>query len=128
MATRHVESLDAPRAGGAYSQGMLAGGWLFTAGIGPFDPASGGIVGSTIEAQTQQALDNLRAVLIAGGLDLQDVVKTTVHLAHVERDFAAFNAVYASFFPAPYPARTTVGSALLGVLVEIDCVAVAREM
>lgn len=122
----HVEAADAPAPGGAYSQGTFVSGWLFTAGMGPVDPASGTVVGSTIEVQTRQVLANLRAVLIAAGLDLADVVKVTVHLAHLERDFATFNSVYASIFAAPYPARTTVGSALLGVLVEVDCVARGR--
>jgi enamine deaminase RidA (YjgF/YER057c/UK114 family) len=89
---------------------------------------SGSVIGATIEAQTAQVLANLRAVLIAAGLDLPDILKTTVHLAHLERDFAGFNAVYASVFSAPYPARTTVGSVLLGVLLEIDCVATSRDL
>jgi 2-iminobutanoate/2-iminopropanoate deaminase len=76
-----------------------------------------------IEAQTRQALENVSAILAAAGASLADVVKVTVHLADLQ-DFDRFNQVYASYFDEPRPARTTVGSQLLGILVEIDAVAV----
>lgn len=113
----------APAPGGSYSQGIAAGPWVFTAGVGPHDPASGEIVGSTIEEQTQQALLNLEAVLSARELGRDDVVKVTVHLEELDRDFAGFDAAYRKFFRDPFPVRTTVGSRLDGILLEIDCIA-----
>jgi enamine deaminase RidA (YjgF/YER057c/UK114 family) len=77
--------------------------------------------------QTEQALNNVEAVLRAAGAAFADVVKVTVHLADLQRDFKEFDRVYTSRFRAPYPARTTVGSNLLGFLVEIDVVAVATH-
>jgi enamine deaminase RidA (YjgF/YER057c/UK114 family) len=77
-----------------------------------------------IEQQTEQVIDNVESALRVVGLGLGDVVKATVHLQHLERDFPAYNEVYARRFPQPYPVRTTVGSDLLGILVEIDVVAV----
>jgi reactive intermediate/imine deaminase len=124
---RQVETGDAPRAGGAYSQAIAANGFLYTAGYGPQDPATGQIVGTGVGEQTQQVLRNISAVLAAEGLDLSDVVKATVHLADLDRDFPAFNQAYASHFTPPYPVRTTVGSRLVGsMLVEIDVVAAYR--
>jgi 2-iminobutanoate/2-iminopropanoate deaminase len=114
----------APAPGGSYSQGIAAGPWVFTAGVGPHDPASGAIVGSTIEEQTQQALLNLEAILSARELSRDDIVKVTVHLEELDRDFAGFDAAYRRFFRDPFPVRTTVGSRLDGILLEIDCIAV----
>jgi len=115
---------NAPLPGGAYSQGIVARGFLYTAGVGPHDPRTGNIVGTTIEVQTEQAMRNLGAILASRNLDFPDVVKTTVHLADLKRDFVGFNESYARFVVHPYPARTTVGSTLAGILVEIDLVAV----
>ena len=78
-----------------------------------------------IEAQTEATLANVARALGAVGLDLSHVVKATVHLAELDRDFAAFNAAYGRIVPTPHPVRTTVGSRLLGILVEIDVVALA---
>jgi 2-iminobutanoate/2-iminopropanoate deaminase len=119
-----VETDNAPRPGGAYSQGIVAGGFLYTAGFGPQDPATGEVVGSTVEEQTGQVMRNLSGALAAQGLDFSHVVKATVHLQHLTRDFAGFNQVYKGFLVEPYPVRTTVGSTLPGILVEIDVVAV----
>jgi enamine deaminase RidA (YjgF/YER057c/UK114 family) len=99
---------------------------LFTAGFGPVDPATGKVVGDEIGEQTRQVLRTLGVVLAAAGLGFGDVVKSTVHLVDVTRDFAGFNAAYAEFFTDGYPVRTTVGSALPGILVEIDVVAALR--
>jgi reactive intermediate/imine deaminase len=120
---RHINNAEAPLPAGAYSQGVVAGGFLYTAGFGPHDPESGIVVGTDIATQTRQTLSNIASVLRTQGLDLSHVVKATVHLADVERDFAAYDAVYHEVMPAPYPARTTVGSGLLRILVEIDVVA-----
>ncbi len=110
---------------GAYSQGWRAGDFLFVTGTGPIDPASGKLVGDTIEQQTDQTITNLAAILEADGASLNDVVKVNVHLSDTSL-FARYNAVYAQRFSRPYPARTTVGSDLghsPGMLIEIDCIA-----
>ena len=110
---------------GAYSQGWRAGDFVFVTGTGPIDPASGTIVGDTIEQQTEQTIDNIAAILDADGVTLHDVVKVNVHLSDTTL-FARYNAVYAKRFSRPYPVRTTVGSNLghaPGMLIEIDCIA-----
>ena len=123
--TRVVDGLPAP--GGAYSHVTEGSGRLvFTAGFGPHDPESGSLPDG-IAAQTRATLENVSRALGACGLDLSNVVKATVHLAELDRDFEAFNDVYGAIVPRPYPVRTTVGSRLLGILVEIDVVALAEE-
>ena len=102
-----IETTNAPGAIGPYSQGMRAGKLVFTSGQIPLDPKTGAIVGQTIEAQSEQALKNLQAVLEAGGASLGTVVKTTCFLADMS-DFAAFNGVYAKFFIGDCPARSCV--------------------
>ncbi|MBG0813195.1 Rid family detoxifying hydrolase [Planomonospora sp. ID82291] len=108
---------------GAYSQGLVVGDFVYTSGMGPLDPATGEVVGADVETQTHQVMRNLGAVLAAHGLGFDDVVKSTVHLQHLKRDFGAYNEVYKSYFTRPYPVRTTVGSELMDILVEIDFVA-----
>lgn len=108
------------------SQGFIANGFVFTAGFGPHDPVTNELP-EGIEAQTRGALANVAATLAEVGLDLSDVVKATVHLAEPDRDFDGFNATYAEVVPVPYPVRTTVGSILKGILVEIDVVAAVRD-
>jgi len=107
---------------GAYSQGLRAGDFVFVSGQGPIDPATGKIDGDTIEEQTTRTLENIKAILEAGGATMADVVKVTAHLTDLS-NFAAYNKVYATYFPDPKPVRTTVGSQLLGMLVEIDAIA-----
>jgi 2-iminobutanoate/2-iminopropanoate deaminase len=113
---------NAPKPAGPYSQGIVANGFLYTAGFGPQDPATGAKA-DDVAGQTAQVLANIAAVLAEHGATLDDVVKSTVHLEHSDRDFAAFNEEYAKHFTEPYPVRTTVGSQLAGILVEIDVVA-----
>ncbi|MET8861693.1 Rid family detoxifying hydrolase [Nonomuraea sp. NPDC004580] len=108
---------------GAYSQGLVVGDFVFTSGMGPLDPHTGEVVGDDVATQTHQVMRNLGAILAAHGLGYDDVIKATVHLQHVKRDFAAYNEVYKSYFNQPYPVRTTVGSELMDILVEIDFVA-----
>jgi 2-iminobutanoate/2-iminopropanoate deaminase len=120
---QEIRTDAAPAPGGSYSQAIAVGDLVFTAGMAPVDPATGAVVGDDVAAQTDQVLRNLAAVLAAAGLTLADVVKSTVHLKHLERDFAAYDQVYRQHFSPPYPVRTTVGSDLLGFLVEIDVVA-----
>ncbi|HXX28546.1 MAG TPA: Rid family detoxifying hydrolase [Terriglobales bacterium] len=110
---------------GAYSQGWRAGDFLFVTGTGPIDPATGELVGDSIEQQTEQTLDNISAILAADGASLGDVVKVNVYLSDTSL-FARYNTVYGRRFSRPYPARTTVGSDLghtPGMLIEIDCIA-----
>lgn len=126
MAREQIQTDKAPDPAGAYSQGIVANGFLYTAGFGPIDPATGQLVEGGVGEQTAQVMRNLQAVLAEKGLDFSDVVKTTVHLADVE-DWAEFDRVYRSFLTPPYPVRTTVGSTIKGILVEIDAVAALRQ-
>jgi reactive intermediate/imine deaminase len=119
---REIRSDQAPAPGGPYSQAIAAGGLVFVSGQGPVDPVSGSIPGG-VEAQTEQVLKNVAAILSAAGSSMRDVVKVTVHLADLA-DFATFNNVYARYFSPPFPARTTVGSQLRGILVEVDVIAI----
>jgi len=119
-----IKTERAPAPGGVYSQAVRVGKFLFTAGMGPVDPKTGAVVGADIEGQTRQVLRNLMATLEAAGMSAANVVKTTVHLQDLTRDFAGMNRVYGEFFSEPYPVRTTVGSTLNGILVEMDLVAV----
>jgi reactive intermediate/imine deaminase len=119
---REIRSDQAPAPGGPYSQAIAAGGLVFVSGQGPVDPVSGSIPGG-VEAQTEQVLKNVAAILSAAGTSMRDVVKVTAHLADLA-DFATFNTVYARYFSPPFPARTTVGSQLRGILVEVDVIAI----
>ena len=123
-----VQTKQAPDAIGPYSQAVIANGFVFTSGQIPIDPATGQFVSGGIAEQTQQVLKNLKAVLEAAGTDLQQVVKTTVYLADMQ-DFTAMNEVYATFFGAEPPARSTVQAARLpkDARVEIDVVALAGK-
>ena len=119
-----VASAEAPRAIGPYSQAIRAGQFVFLSGQTPIDPATGELVAGGIVAETRQALTNLGEVLKAAGVSFEHVTRTTVFLADMN-DFSAMNEVYAGFFRAPYPARTTVQAARLpkDCLVEIDAIA-----
>lgn len=116
----------APKAIGPYSQAIVAGGLVFCSGQVPIDPATGELVPGGIEEQTHRSLSNLKAVLEAAGSGLDRVLKTTVFLQNMG-DFAAMNAVYATYFPDNPPARSTVEVARLprNALVEIECIALA---
>jgi 2-iminobutanoate/2-iminopropanoate deaminase len=112
---------------GAYSPGIAVGETVYVSGQGPLDPASGAITGKTIEEQTELTLGNVRRILEAAGCTMDDCVKLAVHLSDI-KNFDRFNAVYARTFTKPYPARTTVQSALWGgILIEIDAIAVKRS-
>ncbi len=121
MTKSAIHTDRAPQPAGPYSQGIVANGFLYTAGLGPQDPDTGGVSDSVAD-QTRQVLRNVSAVLAVHGLSLDDCVKTTVHLADLA-DFTEFNGAYEEFFTEPYPVRTTVGSQLANILVEIDVVA-----
>ena len=119
-----VSTDQAPRAIGPYSQAVRIESLVYTAGQIGLDPGSMELVAGGIEAQTRQALTNLKHILEAAGSGLNYVIKTTVFLADMN-DFAAMNAVYAEFFPDNPPARSTVGVAGLpkSAVVEIESVA-----
>jgi 2-iminobutanoate/2-iminopropanoate deaminase len=123
-----VATERAPRAIGPYSQAVLAGGFLFSAGQIALDPARGRLVEGDVAQQAERVFDNLAAVLEAAGLSFSDVVKTTVFLVSIA-DFAKVNEVYARRFGEHRPARSTVAVAELpaGARVEIDVVARAAD-
>jgi 2-iminobutanoate/2-iminopropanoate deaminase len=124
MSKRVVESKGAPRAVGPYSQGVEVGGWLFLSGQIPLDPSTGELVEGDIKAQTERVLENLRSVLEAAGMAMEDVVQVTVYMTDLG-EFEAMNSVYARYFPQDPPARVTVGVASLpkGAGIEISLVA-----
>ncbi len=123
MKRQAIHTDEAPRALGPYSQAIVTGKWVFTAGQIGLDPETGDLRGG-IEAQAVQVLRNLRHVLAEAGCDWSDVLKTTVYLQDMA-DFTAFNAIYAEYVSEPFPARSTVQASGLpkDALIEIDCVA-----
>jgi 2-iminobutanoate/2-iminopropanoate deaminase len=127
MSKRELRSAESAPPVGTYSQGLVVGDFVYTSGMGPLDPKTGETVGTDVATQTRQVLANLRAILAEHGLGLDDVVKSTVHLQDLHRDFAAYDEVYKEHFTKPYPVRTTVGSELMNILVEIDFVAYKKS-
>lgn len=125
---RAIETPDAPKAIGPYSQAIVVNGFIFAAGQVGADPKTGTLVEGGIEAQTEQVLKNIEAVLKASGSSMENVVKTTVFLADMN-DFGKMNEVYAKYFKAPFPARSTVQVARLprDAKVEIEAVAVKSK-
>jgi 2-iminobutanoate/2-iminopropanoate deaminase len=113
---------------GPYSPGIRAGGHLFASGTTGVDPAAGGLVEGGVEAETKQALENLKKVLEAGGTSLGSVVKTTVFMKDLGK-FSAMNAVYAEYFTVDPPARSTIQVADLpgGASVEIEAIALVED-
>jgi 2-iminobutanoate/2-iminopropanoate deaminase len=125
--TRHAVSSDqAPAALGPYSQAIIANGLVFCSGTAGIDPATG-VIPDGIEAQTEQALANLAAILEAAGASMGDLVKTTIFYADVG-DFAKLNEVYARHMPDPPPARSAPANVKLprGLLISIEAIAVIR--
>ena len=125
MIRESVQTDNAPKAIGPYEQAIKANGFVYTAGQIPIDPKTGNSVEGGIAAQTRQVLENLKAVLEAGGTSFDRVVKATVFLKNMA-DFAAMNDIYAQYLGSAKPARSTVAVTELprGALVEIDLVAV----
>lgn len=117
-----IKSDKAPQPAGPYSQAIALGNLVFVSGQRPVDPKTGEIVGTTVEQQARQCINNIKLVLEAAGSSLNDVVSTRVYLADI-KDFAAFNAIYEEAFETPYPARTTISCTLRGILVEMDAIA-----
>jgi 2-iminobutanoate/2-iminopropanoate deaminase len=125
MNLRRISTDDAPKAIGPYAQAIAVDELLFCSGMVALDPKSGELVGESIGDQTRRVLDNIAAVLRAGGSDLRHVLKTTVFLTDLN-DFAGMNTVYGEVFGDHRPARATVQVAGLprGAKVEIECIAI----
>ena len=123
-AAKPISTPAAPAALGPYSQAISAGQFLFVSGQVPIDPATGNLVTGTIADQARRALQNVGEILKAGGSSFSQVVRTTVYLADLA-DFPAMNEVYATFFSAPQPARSTIQAAKLpkDARIEIDVIA-----
>jgi 2-iminobutanoate/2-iminopropanoate deaminase len=122
MKTKTIIHTDhAPKAIGPYSQGVCVNGLVVTSGQLPVDPATGKIESDTIEGQTRQSLENVKAILEEGELSMENVIKTTVFLSDIN-DFATMNQVYAEYFPNDCPARSCfeVGALPMGAKVEIE--------
>lgn len=126
--SKKIDTPNAPAAIGPFSQAIEANGMVFVSGQLPIDPATGEFAGSDIVSQVKQSLTNIASVLKEAGLEMSDVVKTTVLLQDMG-DFAAMNEVYASFFKEPYPARAAFEVVKLpkGALVEIEAIAIKEE-
>lgn len=120
-----VKTEKAPAAIGPYSQAIVCGYFVYTSGQIPINPIDGTIAAGNIEAQTHQALENLRNVLEASGSGLSKVLKTTVYIKDMN-DFSKINEIYAKYFSDPFPARSCVEVARLpkDVLIEIEAIAV----
>lgn len=122
----NVISTDkAPAAIGPYSQAIEVNGMIYTSGMIPIDPSTGELVTGSVEAQAEQAISNLEAVLAASGSSIEKAVKTVVFISNMD-DFGKINEVYAKHFKEPYPARSCVQVARLpkDVAIEIEAVAV----
>jgi 2-iminobutanoate/2-iminopropanoate deaminase len=119
-----INSTKAPSAIGPYSQAVEVDGLLFISGQLPIDETTGEFAGETIEEQSKQSLENIKHILVEAGLEMKDIVKTTILLKDIE-DFAAVNKVYAEYFNEPFPARATYEVARLpkDALVEIESIA-----
>ncbi len=124
MSRETVTASGAPEPAGPYSHAVVANGFVYVSGQGPVNPEAGSVP-DNFEDQVLQTFENLRTILEAAGSGLGEVVKVNAYLTDLTR-FAQFNGVYEEFFSQDPPARTTVGADLLGILVEIDCVAVLR--
>ena len=137
-----IHAASAPRAVGHYPHARRVGDLLFLSGIGPRDPASNGIPGNVhdaegrliaydIDVQTRAVFANVRAVLDASGARWGDLVDVTVYLTDMARDFRAYNAIWAEYFPdaATAPCRTTLGIVALPtpIAIELKCIAVVKE-
>ncbi len=122
-----ISTKKAPAAIGPDSQAIQVGNLLYTSGQIPVDPVTGAFVEGGVKEQTRQSLTNVKAILEEAGLQMSNVVKTTVFMADMN-DFADMNAVYAEFFSEPYPARSAVAVKTLpkGALVEIEVIAEIR--
>jgi 2-iminobutanoate/2-iminopropanoate deaminase len=119
-----ITTPNAPQAKGPYSQGLMAGDFLFVSAQGPFDPKTGKIVGPDIGSQTRRTLENVKAIVEASGFKLEDVVKVSIYLSKSD-DFQKMNEIYQTFFTGNPPARTTLEARvpIPNVLVAADAIA-----
>ena len=122
---RTVMAEKGPQPAGPYSHAVVANGFVFISGQGPVNPETGAMPDAFAD-QVRQTLSNVRTILEAAGSSLEGVVKVNAYVTDLTR-FAEFNEVYKEFFRHDPPARTTVATALLGILVEVDCVAQLNE-
>ena len=124
---QRIQTSNAPNALGPYSQAIVTDTLIFCSGQGPIDPATNTLVEGDVTVQTERTMKNIEALLSEMGLDFNDVVKSTCYLKDMD-DFKAFNEVYGSYLPEPYPARTTIQAARLplDILVEIEVIAQKR--
>ena len=115
---------NAPKPVGPYSQAIIDGDTIYVAGQGPGNPQTGQLELGDVPSQTRRTLDNMKAILEAAGSSLDKVLRCNVYLKDIN-DFQAMNQVYATYFSAPHPARTTIQAGALpgGISVEIDCIA-----
>jgi 2-iminobutanoate/2-iminopropanoate deaminase len=120
-----VTASKAPEPAGPYSHAVVAGDFVYISGQGPVLPETGEMPDS-FEEQVRQTLNNVKNILETAGSDLDHVVKVNAYITDLTR-FSEFNAVYKEFFEQDPPARTTVATALLGILVEVDCVAITKQ-
>lgn len=118
-----ISTDQAPAAIGPYSQAVEVNGLVFTSGVIPIVPATGELVNGGIEAQAEQALSNLKALIQASGADIKNTVKTTVYIKNMD-DFSTINDIYAKYFTSDFPARSCVEVARLpkDVLIEIEAI------
>lgn len=125
--SKYIDTKNAPAAIGPYSQGIVFNGIAFFSGSIPLSPETGEVVGTTIEEQTEQVMQNIKALLESQGAEFTDVIKTTCFLADMS-DFAAFNEIYAKYFTGK-PARSCVAAKALpkGVLCEVEAIAAVKE-
>lgn len=121
-----IQTSRAPSAIGPYSQAIVTDTLVFCSGQGPIDPVTDALVEGDVTVQTERTMRNIEALLGEVGLDFTDVVKTTCYLLDMD-DFKAFNAVYASFMPEPYPARTTIQAARLPLDIRVEIEVIAQK-
>jgi 2-iminobutanoate/2-iminopropanoate deaminase len=124
MKKKVIQTDRAPKAVGPYSQAIQCGDLLFVSGQIPIDPATGALAGEDIQTQTRRVLDNVKGLLESQGLGMENVVKSTLFITDM-KDFAVVNEIYATYFPSPPPARSTVAISGLarGAKIELEVIA-----
>lgn len=123
----YIQAERAPKPKGPYSQAVVCHGkHIYVSGQGPVDPETGNFVGSSFEEQAVRTFENLKIVLGAAGASLKDIVKINVYLTDMD-NFSKLNELYQRYFTEPYPSRTTVHSALVGFMIEVDGIAVLSD-
>ncbi|MGE5803504.1 MAG: RidA family protein [Gemmatimonadota bacterium] len=121
---RAIVTEKGPKPVGPYSQAIVEGDFIFVSGQGPINPGTGSLELGDVRAETKRVFENIKAILQAAGSSLDQVMKCNVYLRDI-KDFAVMNEVYATYFSAPFPARTTIQAGALpgGIAVEIECIA-----